>query len=131
MTKIFVIGIFIFWVLIAHPFIFAAAGIVIYIIYLIDKYERGQQPEGIEEDSILSRAKSIYGKFVKDGVVDHAGYHANQSEKRMKSGFRDDPEWQKKSAALRKTMAENKKANEKDVIKESSEETEQFWTKTR
>jgi len=63
-------------------------------------------------------------EFGKGGVVD-------QTEKSCKPGFRDNPEWQEKSAKLRKTIAANKKASESELNVENNGENISYWAKKR
>jgi hypothetical protein len=64
------------------------------------------------------------GKFETGGGKD-------QSAESFKPGYQDDPEWQKRSAAIRDHIKENKQANKVDVTTDTNAETEPFWTKRR
>ena len=58
-------------------------------------------------------------------------HHKDQVEKNFKPGFRDNPEWQEKSAELRKTISKNKQASHIELNDRNNEESTPYWVKKR
>jgi hypothetical protein len=58
-------------------------------------------------------------------------HRKDQVEKNFKPGFRDDPEWQAKSAELRETISKNKKVNHIELNDDKYQRIPPYWTKKR
>ena len=135
MTKLFVFCIGL-WILITYPQVCIIMGIIAYIIYCIFKNQKlkGNKQEP-EEDSSDPADKSLYGKFVHDGIIDWEEYNKAKTESLLKPGFRDNPEWQRQSAKIKEHMRQNRIKSDKELREDINEDLNEkaftFWAKKR
>ncbi len=110
MTRlIFVIGGLLLFL--AYPWIILFVGLYLFWI-LLDMNKKDKTTENLAEDTPTSP-------------------DPNPIEKNFKPGFRDNPEWQKLSARIRKVANDNKKANDIKLKAENIQDKALYWAKKR
>ena len=127
---LYIIGIILFAILLQYPGILIIAGLIILAIYMYVKHPDSFAKLGIripteykssEPKDNLSREDQDFETYKdKFDKIDA------ELEKKMKPGFRDDPEWQEMSAELRKNGVKNRKIADDELRREMLEEALQY-----
>ncbi len=103
----------------AYPWILLLAAL--YLFYLMLDIDKDTRALKRSQD----RTRPTYGSDIGCGMAE------DQPDKNCKPGFRDDPEWQARSAAIRNHIKGNKKSSETELNDENNATEPIHWTKKR
>ena len=129
-----------FWIIVTYPQVLVGAAVTIGILLYLGRdnvtfgglIKSAGEKEEDKEDTVSPEDRKIYGKFIdEDGIIDWEGYHRAQVEEQMIPGYKDDPEWQKKSESIKKFMREKRVEAEREEQEEMNENEQTFWRKVR
>ena len=136
----FILIVFLLWLSVKFPGMLLGMALTLGLLYYCDKMPEFLKGLKIDKDKTQDEPKKRRSGVIDDyvdenGVMDWDSFHADKLESMVRPGYRDDPEWQKKSEMIRKQMEANKERSDAEDREEFNEEASKsgvnFWQKSR